>query len=463
MTKNESLERLTDLAGLRATLIGLGARTNVELARYLSRHGAAVTISDRKPAEELQLEIGLLGDLPVRLSLGGHREEDVLDADVLFVTPGVPRELPVLVAARSAGVRISSEIELLFEKCQSPIVAVTGSSGKTTTTTLVGRMLEADGRRTYVGGNIGVPLINRLEEIGARSWVVLELSSFQLEAMTVSPHIGAILNVTPNHLDRHKTMEAYTQAKLNVLRHQRSTDHAVLGLDDPIASSLASACPGQVSFFSRQTAVDEGTFSRTGELVLRRDGAETIVCRVDDVRLRGEHNLLNVLAAAAIAGAAGVSSEAMARVATSFSGVEHRLEPVRTVMGVTYYNDSIATTPERTCAALRAFTQPIVLLAGGLSKHLPLDEMVALIAERCRAVVTFGDAAAEIAAAVGARPAAAHIVVRHGGDLESATRLARDLAKPGDVVLLSPSGTSFDAFRDFEARGLRFKEIVAGL
>ena len=194
------------LAGRRATLLGLGARTNVELAHYLVRRGAIVTISDRKPAEQLRREIQLLGDLPVRLSLGGHREEDVLDSDIVFVSPGVPRDLPLLVAAREAGVPLSSEIELLFAECLSPIVGITGSSGKTTTTTLVGQILAIDGRRTFVGGNLGVPLINRLDEIGADSWVVLELSSFQLEAMATSPRIGAILNFTPNHLDRHKTM-----------------------------------------------------------------------------------------------------------------------------------------------------------------------------------------------------------------------------------------------------------------
>ena len=452
-----------DLAGRRVTLLGLGARTNVELARHLVRRGAIVTVSDRKPAEQLQLEIGLLADLPVRLSLGGHREEDLLGADVVFVTPGVPRDLPVLVAARRAGVPLSSEIELLFTECRSPIVGITGSSGKTTTTTLVGLMLEADGQRTFVGGNIGVPLINRLDEIGADSKVVLELSSFQLEAMTVSPAIGAILNVTPNHLDRHRTMEAYTQAKLNVVRHQAPGDRAILGLDDPIAASLGPECRGRVSHFSLRQPVEEGACLRGDVLVLRRDGVEQEVCRVGDVRLLGEHNLLNVLAAAAIAGAAGVRTEAMASVATSFAGVEHRLEPVRTIAGVTFYNDSIATAPERTSAALRAFDRPIVLIAGGRSKHLPLEEMARLVVQRCRAVVTIGEMADEVEAALRVTPGADRLTIRRGADLETAARLALELAQPGDVVLLSPAGTSFDAFRDFEERGARFKEIVRGL
>ena len=451
------------LAGRGVTLIGLGARTNVELARYLARRGARVTISDQKPADQLALEIGLLGDLPVTLALGGHRDEHVAGADYVFVSPGVPRELPILVAAREAGAVISSEIELLFAECASPIVGITGSSGKTTTTTLVGRMLQLAGRKTWVGGNIGVPLINRLDEIGADSWVVLELSSFQLETMTVSPTVGAVLNVTPNHLDRHGTMAAYTAAKANVIRHQRATDAAVLGLDDPIASGLAPLCPGRVAHFSLRDSVAEGACLRGGDLVIRRDGAESVICRADEVRLRGKHNLLNVLAAATIAGAAGVEVAAIREVATSFGGVEHRIEPVREIAGATWYNDSIATTPERTCAALRSFAEPIVLIAGGKSKHLPLDEMCELIVARCRAIVTIGPMAEEIESALRETVGSERMTVERGGDLDRAVAIARRLARPGDAVVLSPAGTSFDAYRDFEARGNHFRELVAAL
>lgn len=459
MTDNRTTYRVS-LAGKKATLLGLGARTNVELARYLVRRGAAVTITDRKPAEALALEIGLLGDLPVRLVLGGHPEEVFFGADVVFVTPGAPRDLPVLVETRKRGIEISSEIELLFAECRSPIVGITGSSGKTTTTTLVGMILAADGQRVYVGGNIGVPLIDRLDEIGDDSWVVLELSSFQLEEMKASPRIAAVLNVTPNHLDRHKTMEAYTAAKANILLHQRPEDQAVLGLDDPIASSLAPLCRGSVAYFSHEREVEAGAWLRGGAVCLRRGSVDEEICRTGEIRLRGEHNVWNVLAASAISGAAGASREAIRSIVTSFAGVEHRIEPVRTLDGVTYYNESIATTPERTVAALRSFAEPIVLLVGGRSKHLPLDQLASLAAAKCRAVVTFGEMADEVRAAFGESPS---VDIRAGGDLESAVELARSLARPGDVVLLSPAGTSFDAFRDFEFRGVRFKEIVRGL
>lgn len=452
-----------DFAGRRVTLVGLGPRTNVELARFLVRRGAIVTISDRKPATELDLEISLLGDLPVRLALGGHRSEDFLEADTIFVTPGVPRELPALAAAREAGIAISSEIELLFTDCRSPIIGITGSSGKTTTTTLVGQMLLAAGQRAFVGGNIGVPLINRLEDIGADSWVVLELSSFQLETMIVSPEIAAVLNVTPNHLDRHGTLEAYTSAKSNVIAHQFPTDMAVLGLDDPITAGLAPICRGEVRYFSQHRPVTHGAYRRGDGLVLASSAGETAICQSSEVALRGEHNRLNVLAAGAIASAAGATVEAIRSVATSFTGVEHRLEPIRQIAGVTFYNDSIATAPERTIAALHAFSEPIVLIAGGRSKHLPLGELARLAGERCRAVVTVGEMAEEIEQALATTPGAAGLTIRRAADLADSARVAQALARPGDVVVLSPAGTSFDAYRDFEARGYAFKSAVAAL
>jgi UDP-N-acetylmuramoylalanine--D-glutamate ligase len=450
-----------ELAGRNVVLLGLGARTNVELARYLVARGADVTISDRKPADLLGLEIELLGDLPVRLVLGGHQESDVMSADLVFVSPGVPRDLPILSEARRRGIPLSSEIELLFDECRSPIVGITGSSGKTTTTTLVGLMLRDDGRRTYVGGNIGVPLINRLDEIGSDSWLVLELSSFQLEALGRGPRVGAILNVTPNHLDRHHTMEAYAEAKLNLLRYQSPTDCAVLGLDDPGAMTLAPRCPGLVSHFSAANRVDQGACVEDGEVILRRDNGAERICPTDEIKLLGRHNWLNVLAATAVAGAAGACAESIARVATSFTGVEHRLEPIRTLDGTTYYNDSIATTPERTCAALRSFSQPLVLIAGGRSKHLPLDEMANLVAQRCRALITIGEMSDEIGDAV--RATGASLPIECASDLSDAARRARRQAHAGDAVLLSPSGTSFDAFRDFEERGHRFREAVLAL
>ena len=247
------------------------------------------------------------------------------------------------------------------------------------------------------------------------------------------------------------------------MRHQTPADWAILGLDDPIASGLAGECRGRLSFFSLRQQVEQGAYLSDDAVVLRHDGVEHVVCRTAEIRLLGEHNRLNVLASVAIAAAAGVGPEAIARGVTGFAGVEHRLEPVRTIDGVTFYNDSIATAPERACAALRSFERPIVLIAGGRSKHLPLGELARLVVERCQALVTIGEMAEEIEQAVRACAGSDRLVVRRAGDLEAASRLALELARPGDVVLLSPAGTSFDAFRDFEERGRRFKEIVLGL
>jgi UDP-N-acetylmuramoylalanine--D-glutamate ligase len=450
-----------EFKGQRVTLLGLGTRTHVSLARFLVQAGAVVTITDRKNEDQLQQEIGLLGDLPVRLALGDH-PDSVLQADLICVTPGASREQPLLQQATQRGIPISSEIEILFRFCPAPILGITGSSGKTTTTTLTGLMLENQGRRVWVGGNIGIPLVDKLEQMTPEDRVVLELSSFQLEHMKQSPHIGAILNVTPNHLDRHGTMERYAEAKFNLLRYQSAVDFAVLGVDDPIAASLVSRCPGQVAGFRMNGAVERGAFLDNDTLRLSWNHITNVdICKTDEIGLRGRHNLYNVLAAATLATAAGANLAAIRRVATTFAGVEHRLEPVRDIGGVRYYNDSIATAPERTLAALRSFAEPIVLIAGGMSKHLPLEEMVAEIRRRVVHLLLMGELGDEILQAMGhdlANPS-----ISRASGLEDAVELAQRLARPGDVVVMSPGGTSFDRFRDFEERGRRFKELVTAL
>ncbi|RLC69157.1 MAG: UDP-N-acetylmuramoyl-L-alanine--D-glutamate ligase, partial [Chloroflexi bacterium] len=300
--------------------------------------------------------------------------------DVVFVSPGVPLEIPFLVEARRRGVPLSSETRLFVELCPAPIVGITGSSGKTTTTTLVGEMLRASGQTTWVGGNIGCPLIEHLPEIAPTDRVVMELSSFQLEFFApwageegrgISPAIAAVLNISPNHLDRHPSMAAYVAAKKQILLHQRADDVAVLGFDNAEARALAGECRGEVLFFSQREVVAQGAFLRDEVVTLRLGEDEQPVCAVSEIKLLGRHNVDNVLAACTLAGVAGADVEAMAAVATTFSGVEHRLELVRELNGVRWYNDSIATSPERMVAALRSFDAPIVLLAGGRDKHLP--------------------------------------------------------------------------------------------
>ncbi len=466
-----------DFAAKRATIIGL-AREGTALARFLAQRGVQVTVSDLKGPKELAENMAALEGLPIRYVLGGHPPEILDGADVLFVSPGVPLEAPIVVEARRRGIPISSETRLFVELCPAPIVGITGSSGKTTTVSLVGEMLKAEGLRTWVGGNIGQPLIGHLEEIKPSDKVVMELSSFQLELFApgdweignwewgiegISPPIAAILNITPNHLDRHPSMEAYIEAKKNIVRYQRPEDVAVLGYDNPVSRAIADECPGEVLFFSRRTEVKRGAFLRDGEIVLRV-GNEERVCSVDEIRLLGEHNVDNVLAACALAAVAGASTSAMAQVAATFEGVEHRLELVRELNGVRYYNDSIATSPERVVAALKSFEAPIVLLAGGRDKHLPWDEFARWVRRRVKHLVLFGEAAPLIEGAVrGYGEGPYPLTLVRCADLEEAVAVAHRLAEPGDVVLLSPGGTSFDAFRDFAERGHRFKELVRKL
>jgi UDP-N-acetylmuramoylalanine--D-glutamate ligase len=446
------------LAGQRALVVGLG-REGIDLVRYLAAAGADVGAADRRTAAELGAALEALRDLPVAYSLGGHPAELAHGRDVVYLSPGVPPELPLVVAARAQGIPISSATELFLARCPAPIVGITGSSGKTTTTALTGEVFRQAGRRVFVGGNIGVPMLGRLAEIGPDAWVVLELSSFQLEPLRASPHIAAITNITPNHLDRHPSMEAYAAAKFQITTHQRPADWAILNADDPIGRAAPGA--GQRLVFSLRGPV-EGAFLADDWLTVCRDGLAMRVAPRAELRLRGQHNVANALCATAVAHAAGLPSEAIRAALAEFTGVPHRLEPVAEIGGVRYYNDSIATSPERTIAALESFHEPIVLLAGGRDKHLPWDRWAAVASRRVRHLVLIGEAADLIDAAARAHGAAA--VPRHqAGTLDAAVSQARDLARPGDVVLLSPGCASYDQFRDFEERGERFREAVRRL
>jgi len=455
-----------DLAGMRVVILGLG-RQGSALARWLVRQGAEVTVSDRQPAERLQGFLQSLAGLPIRYVLGDHPLSLLEGCDLLCLSGGVPLDIPIVQEAIRRGIPLANDAQLFLERCRGWTAGITGSSGKTTTTALVGEMCRAAGLRTWVGGNIGNPLIEFVEEIGPEDRVVLELSSFQLEIMTVSPRVAAVLNITPNHLDRHKTMEAYIAAKQRILDFQDVEDVAVLGYDDPNARSLAAAVRGRLRFFSREREVARGAFLRDGVLFLRLGADAWPICRAEEVRLRGRHNLWNVLAAAVIAGSLGADVGAIREVATAFAGVPHRLELVREVGGVRYVNDSIATTPERVRVALAAFEEPLVLLAGGRDKHLPWDEAARDIARRVRVLICFGEMGDRVAEAVRAARAqmgeAALERVERVGTLEEAVALAARLARPGEVVLLSPGGTSYDAYRDFEERGAHFRRLVEAL
>jgi len=477
-------------AGLCIVIVGL-ARQGSALARFFCGAGAHVTVTDLRPAEDLGDALIALKGLPIRYALGGHPLSLLDSCDLVCLSGGVPPETPFPQEARRRGIPLSNDSLLTLDLIRALSVGVTGSSGKTTTTTLVGKMLEASGYRTWVGGNIGTPLIDRVSQIGASDRVVLELSSFQLQLFaepgrrthaTPSPTVAAVLNVTPNHLDRHPSMAHYIASKANILRY--GAQIAVLGVDDPVAGAWwhagrvkVAAGEGQdaVSFllperrlgFSLVAELTEGAFLRDKRLIWRWEGREHAVCRADEICMLGRHNIANVLAACAISGVAGASPEAMREVAISFEGVAHRLELVREWRGVRWYNDSIATAPERVVAALRSFDQPVVLLAGGRDKHLPWDEMADLAIERVRHLVLFGEAAdlirGQIEAAWRRRGKRTALRVHRCDDLEQAVETAARVARPGDVVLLSPGGTSFDAYRDFEERGRHFGRLVNAL
>jgi UDP-N-acetylmuramoylalanine--D-glutamate ligase len=473
-----------DLRGRKAVVLGLGL-SNMPVVEYLLARGADVTAADRKTAAELGPRHERLLALGVRLVLGPDYLQSLSGQELAFLTPGMRRDLPELVAARDAGVRFGSEMSLFFAACRAPIIGITGSAGKTTTTTLVGLMLSASRGGVWVGGNIGRPLLPEVGRIGPDDLAVVEMSSFQLQDMVVSPRGAAVLNVTPNHLDVHPSMEHYVDAKRNIHRYQGPGDWAVFNQDNDISRSMARerrerawATEGSVVTYSRHEPLGVGAFVEGGWLRLRpgAEGAASClpdgeICRPEEIRLLGEHNIDNVLAAAAVAGLGGATLGAIRAVATSFAGVEHRLEPVRTLAGVRYYNDSIATAPERTIAALRTLPGPIVLILGGSDKRIGFDGLAeeALTCGRVKAVVLMGQTAERIETAIrraaerlGAegKPASQPALVRVGGSFASAVEAACEAAAPGDVVLLSPACASFDMFPNFEERGRAFKELV---
>ena len=461
-----------DLRGMRVTVVGLGIE-GIDLVRYLSAQGARVTVSDARSsdarsADALREALDAIADCDPALSFGANRAEDVATADRVYVSQGVPAELPALHAARANGVPISSMTRLFFERCPASIAGVTGSSGKTTTVALVGAMLEAARLDYVVGGNIGVGLLSLLDRIGPETRVVVELSHTQLASLDQSPRVACVTNVTPNHLD-HYSWPEYVALKRRIFEFQgqdgdEADDVAIFNLDDEVCAGFAREAPVAVAYTSLAGALPGAGVALEGETVVRHDGAtRTEVLRRSEIRLRGEHNVANVLSAVAVASRLGVSDEAAARAIRGFRGVPHRLETVATVLGVAYVNDSIATTPERTLAALRSFEQPLVLLLGGRDKRLPLSEMAAAAATRCRAVVTFGESAELYASAVrdardGDAPPIDQVL-----DVPQAVAAAARRAVAGDAVLLSPAGTSFDAYPNFERRGAAFREAVAAL
>ncbi|HEX9330293.1 MAG TPA: UDP-N-acetylmuramoyl-L-alanine--D-glutamate ligase [Anaerolineales bacterium] len=457
---------MKDWNGKHVLILG-AARQGLALARWLSLHGARVTLSDMRSEDELRLARESLAEFPIDWALGGHPLELLDSMDVLCLSGGIPLTLPIVAEAVKRGISLSNDSQIFMEAVPCKTIGITGSAGKTTTTTLVGRMAKnAYGDKAYMGGNIGDPLINYVDNMKVEDVAILELSSFQLDQMTVSPNIAAILNITPNHLDRHGTMEAYTAAKARILEFQSKENVAVLGRDDKGAWSLRSKVRGKLYTFSLSELEEglNGTYLQDGLLNLRDGDAYLPLILRERILLRGDHNVLNVLAAFAIGHASGFPLDAMLEAVEDFRGVPHRLEFVRELREVRWYNDSIATAPERSMAAIHAFDEPIVLLLGGRDKNLPWEDLLQLISERVEHVVLFGEAAEKIQKMANSLGLGEQcFTLTRVDDLHKAVIKAADLAEAGDVVLLSPGGTSFDEFKDFEERGERFREWVQEL
>lgn len=447
------MTRVDALTGKRLVILGL-ARQGKALARFAVGRGASVVVSDLRSAETLASDLADISDIPVETVLGSHPNTLLDGADLLAISGGVPADAPLVRLAQARGIPVTNDSQEFLLRCPVPIIGITGAAGKSTTTSLVGAIGAASERQTWVGGNIGRPLLAALDEIGVDDLVVQELSSFQLEIWTHSPAVAAILNITPNHLDRHKTMEAYTQAKANILRYQTASDTALLPWR--ALAYLEPLVAGRLRHFSLDTAVPDGAFVRDGQVWLRDGARETAICSVSATPLRGEHNVLNVLAAVVLADTVGISAEAVRHGIRTFSGIRHRLETVAVLDSVTYVNDSIATAPERAIAALEAYDEPVILLAGGRDKDLDWAPWLNVVAEQATFVILFGELADMLERQMHGGPTP---FARVDG-LEAAVMLAQQRATPGTVVLLSPGGTSFDAYADFAARGDHFCQIV---
>src|ERR1700723_3689061 len=447
-----------ELKDKRVLVVGLG-KSGVASALFLKAHGARVTVSDTKSGDELRNEIPVLLDHGITVETGGHGDRTFRGQDMIVVSPGVPVDAPPLAQARAQGVTVIGEIELAARFLPGSIVAITGSNGKTTTTTLIGEIMTAAGFPALVGGNIGTPAISLAERAKPETVIVLEVSSFQLETIqTFRPKVSVILNVTPDHLDRHRTFDAYVNAKARIFENQRGDDFTVLNADDPTCVSMAARTKAQVFWFSRQKEVERGAWVREGAVLFRDSRGQREILQVSDIPLKGAHNLENVLAAVCAGALMGCPADKIREAVRDFKAVEHRLEFVGTIRGVDYYNDSKATNVDATIKALESFPANIHLILGGKDKGSDYALLNDLLRERVKRVYTIGAAAGKIESHI---QGAAEI--DHAETLETAVQRASASAVAGDIVLLAPACSSFDQFQNYEHRGSVFKEAVRSL
>ena len=444
-----------DLDGKRVLVVGL-ARTGLVSALFSAAYGAKVTATDERPIPEVAEAAEKLRVAGVKLELGGFVPQTFLEQDLIVVSPGVPAKIEPLENARAKGIPVWSEIELAWRFLRGKLVAITGSNGKTTTTSLVAHILKTSNVPTLIGGNIGTPLLALVETSVDTSVTVAEISSFQLETIdSFRPEIGVLLNLTPDHLDRHITFEEYAGAKMRMFENQLEKDIALLNADDPEVTKRMPAKP-KIFWFSRQKRVATGAFLRDDQIIFRHEGSEVELARLADIQLRGQHNVENVLASCAAAYLAGAVPAAIAAGVKSFRGVEHRLEFVAELSGVQYYNDSKATNVDAAVKAVEAFPGPLVVILGGRDKGSPYAPLRELLHERARLALLIGESAEKIAADLGDA-----VPFENAGTLQQALHIAARHVQPGDTVLLAPACSSFDQFENYEHRGRVFKELVA--
>ena len=454
-------EYVDSIRNKRVAVIGIGV-SNTPLLDMLLAEGIRVTACDKRTREQMGQQAEELERRGCTLHLG----EDYLkglDADVIFRTPGLRPDVPEIAACVAHGADLTSEMEVFFRVCPCPIIAVTGSDGKTTTTTIIAELLKSAGKRVWVGGNIGHPLLCEADGMLQTDYAVLELSSFQLMTMTRSPHIAVVTNLAPNHLDMHRDMAEYVAAKENIFRHQSRGDIAIFNGDNAITAEQSARAPGRARTFSRRGEAADGVFLRGEDIVCRSGGQERVIMTTGDIKIPGVHNVENYMAAiAAVDGL--VPDEVIRSFARSFGGVEHRIELVRTYRGVRYYNDSIASSPSRTIAGLRSFKEKVILIAGGYDKHIPFDVLGPEVVAHVKLLVLCGATADKIRASVENAPgyAPGKPEILDVTPFTAAVEAARDRAQPGDVVTLSPACAAFDQFKNFAERGRFFKSIVNG-
>lgn len=456
MSRLSEFERTVN--GKDITVIGIGI-SNLPLIKYLAELGAFVTACDKRERTDLGDVAAELEGIGVKLCLGDSYLKN-LSGDIIFKTPGMRYDVPELLEAKASGSVVTSEMEVFFEVCPSHIIAVTGSDGKTTTTTLIHKMMTKQGYTTWLGGNIGIPLLADTKNMKESDWVILELSSFQLHTMSKSPEIAVITNISPNHLDMHRDYQEYIDAKKNIMLYQKEGNILVVNADNTVTAKIGREAMGAVRYFSRSKAAD--VYLDGG--VIKRGNVE--VLNIDDIKIPGMHNVENYMTA--IAAVSGLVNDSVVQdIAKTFGGVEHRIELVRTLDGVRYYNSSIDSSPNRTINTLRVFPDKVILIAGGKDKGIPYDELGPALAAYVKTLILIGATSDKIEQSltdeIKRSGKGKNIEIIHAGTYEDAVNSARRSASAGDVVLLSPASTSFDMFRNFEERGNIFKNIVNGL